>query len=921
MKKRVMAIFLSVSLICGVFTAVSAAEQTESSRIKNVIYMIPDGGGMAPFYLADAVKQAGGYDNKDIYPYATQTGQGELHLKEYLRGAITTYSANDSVTDSAAAGTALATGAKTDNGYIGILPSYKPIASILEACQLIGKSTGMVTTYDWSNATPATFSAHDISRSNNIVISEQIVNQGIDVVLGTDFSLAYAGMEEAVKRGYKMINSRADINEVKKGDKIWGNLEKKGFPYDIDNIESTVTLAEMTKAALTALSDSSENGFFLMVEGSQVDGGGHNNNAKAMVGEYLAFDEAFGVAVDYAKGRNDTIVIACPDHDTGGMNLPDDLTAAVAELRNGNQPADVTWTKTGHTDRNGGLFIYLPEGVEYPEGIDITSQNPFEDNIIDNNEIAPYIAKLVGADLQGATDALFVDVTDMGKYDATTKQFIFNDYPVSVIRNTSYAFADGKRIGMNGQVAVMVEGRFYVPQMLLDAMEKGSYDDYALDLDFGADLTPLLPRLNFAMTSPEDISASLTVKNYYINKSLNGYVEFKAPEPFAALGKIELGEINGGAEKVIDLNCKDIDKNGGDFTYEITVENEGKYSFTEHFDGVFYAAYTDKGVTVDGVIDEDEWANAPKVVLDDVSMLYEEENWKGYRDLSAVFSAMYDEDYFYFCATVTDEDFCQNMWAAEVWKGDSIQFGLYNDTDGVYAKKAAGSKYDGLNFGFIDGKPVAYRSQRTTKVYPQETLEQSDDFEFQCRQESIDTIYEIKVRWSYLFGYDLFPQSGDMFAFAFVGNDNDGEGRRGAILYGDGIVGTKDVNKFVPMYLFDTTGNSKPFANRDITIYNKGQKIDFTSQPFMLSNRTMVAALDFLNAVGIEYGLNNDGNIEIQIDDTADPIELVSGKNIENSDVMSTKRDATMFMPLRAVCERAGKTVEWNGETRSVYVN
>jgi len=132
-----------------------------------------------PFYLAEAVKQAGGYDNKGIYPYVTETGQGGLHLSEQLCGAITTYCANSDITDSAAAGTALATGHNTNIGNVGILPSYKPVASILEACQLQGKATGMVTTYDWANATPASFSAHDVSRSNAVTISEQVVNQNI----------------------------------------------------------------------------------------------------------------------------------------------------------------------------------------------------------------------------------------------------------------------------------------------------------------------------------------------------------------------------------------------------------------------------------------------------------------------------------------------------------------------------------------------------------------------------------------------------------------------------------------------------------------------------------------------------------------------------------------------------------------------
>jgi len=151
-------------------------------------------------------------------------------------------------------------------------------------------------------------------------------------------------------------------------------------------------------------------------------------------------------------------------------------------------------------------------------------------------------------------------------------------------------------------------------------------------------------------------------------------------------------------------------------------------------------------VTVDGIIDS-EWDNAPQIVLDDISKLYKEENWKGYRDLSVAFSAMYDEDYFYFRATVTDEDFCQEMDAPRMWKGDCIQLGLYNDADGLYAKKKAEPTYDGLDFGFVGGEPVVYRTQCATDIYPRSVVEQNEDLEFKCRQENIDTIYEIKVGW------------------------------------------------------------------------------------------------------------------------------------------------------------------------------
>ena len=180
MKKRVIS-FLLVAVMLFANIQVLANNEPIAPQIKNIIYMIPDGGGMAPFYLADYVKQEGGLTDK--FPNATPVEKGEMYIKQYLVGAETTHSASDAVTDSAASGTALSSGYKTNNGYIGLTPDKVPRASILDICQDMGKSTGLVATYEWTNATPATFSAHYSDRYSSTMIGEQVVHQGIDVVL------------------------------------------------------------------------------------------------------------------------------------------------------------------------------------------------------------------------------------------------------------------------------------------------------------------------------------------------------------------------------------------------------------------------------------------------------------------------------------------------------------------------------------------------------------------------------------------------------------------------------------------------------------------------------------------------------------------------------------------------------------------
>ena len=486
--KKTISITLVLTIFITVFcTSLSfSASASETPSVKNIIYMIPDGGAMAPFYLADAVKKAGGFD-KAKFPYVTPVEQGEMYLKNYLVGAEKTYSANADVTDSAAAGTALSSGYKTNNGYVGITSDKKPRATILEACQDMGKNTGMVVTYEWTNATPASFSAHDISRTNMTTMSEQIINQGIDVVLGNTHS-AFSNQEwftdnALSDRGYKVIKDRNALNKVKPGDKIWGKLP--AAYYDVERAATTPNLAELTQTAITALDDDNDNGFFLMVEGSAIDGGGHSNNAFKNVSEYLAFDEACKVAIEYAKTRKDTMVVVAPDHDTGGLYYNySDLNQIVKDIQSGINSSYVKWETTWHTARNGGVFMYLPEGVAYPEGIDPTKASQVANdfygtygtfsasypnnavNVINNIEIAKYIASLIHVDLDEVSDKLFVDVTDSGTYDPTTEVFSFNDKNITVKRNASSAAIQGIKMNLDGEVALYIEGRFYVPQKI-----------------------------------------------------------------------------------------------------------------------------------------------------------------------------------------------------------------------------------------------------------------------------------------------------------------------------------------------------------------------------------------------------------------------------------------------------------------------
>ncbi len=201
--KRILSLILAMTLV---LTMVPNVMAEDNSQIKNVIYMIPDGGGMSPVYLADALKAAGGFD-RAVFPNSTDTTDGGLNIMPYLVGSFTTHCADKEVTDSAAAGTTLAGGYKTNYGRLGVDAESIPKATLLEAAQHYGYRTGLVATYEWMNATPAAFATHNTSRSAYAVLSEQKVNQDIDVVLGANFDEAKWG---SIGSAFCLLSQRVD---------------------------------------------------------------------------------------------------------------------------------------------------------------------------------------------------------------------------------------------------------------------------------------------------------------------------------------------------------------------------------------------------------------------------------------------------------------------------------------------------------------------------------------------------------------------------------------------------------------------------------------------------------------------------------------------------------------------------------------
>jgi alkaline phosphatase len=330
-------IAVSVPLIAVPAFSTSTDKYTD---IKNVIMLVPDG------------------CSQSIETIARWYKGSDLNVDSMVSGTVATWMANSVITDSAPASTAFATGHKSTNGFIGVGPRtsdlltgytptaepYVPLATVLEAAELSGKATGLIATSTISHATPAGFAAHNYNRGDEADITEQMVYNDVDVVLGggaanlfpknykynTTFGSTWTGSradgenlyQALLDRGYSFVDSATSMSQVSNG-KVWGLFAASSMQAEVDRATfapSEPSLAEMTTKALQLLSKDKD-GFFLMVEGSQVDWANHANDPIYAVEDFLAFDEAVGVALNYAKNDGHTLVLAFPDHETGGLSL------------------------------------------------------------------------------------------------------------------------------------------------------------------------------------------------------------------------------------------------------------------------------------------------------------------------------------------------------------------------------------------------------------------------------------------------------------------------------------------------------------------------------------------------------------------------------------------------------------------------
>jgi alkaline phosphatase len=558
----------TLALLAAIFSSLLSSVNSDERRqlrlkrsskppeppFQNVIILIPDG-------CDEAVQTL------------TRWYKGDsLTLDGLPRSSVKNHAANSIITDSAAAATAFASGYKSTANFLGVgprtdnllsiyknvtemmAPPYAPLTSVLEAAQYVNKSVGLVASSSLSHATPAAFACHIEHRGKENEIMEHLVYNNLDVAFGGGKSrlLPRQGCSNyvsggtrsdcqnlwdvLVERGVQLVETADELQQLTSG-RAWGLFASIHLQPDIDRkhfAPEEPSLQEMTAKAIDLLSQN-EQGFLLVVEGSQIDWAGHFNDPIHMATDFLAFDNAARVAVDFATNNGKTLVLVYADHITGGMTIGnsahgytgvsvealvdplqgmtvtadglvklmprnptiDDVRAAVQSYWNLEiSPADVEAIfEYGATTRRS-LSYSLPHVVsEIHTYIGWTSHGhngettplwvygaSAPDHVIENTDLAWMVAAAMGFDLNDISLQLFVDL------DTTTLEYQVNlnnsrdpfvEFDGAILPiGKNYMVLDSETIMLPGlTVYAPMTGKVYISQVAIGMLQKLTNDD------------------------------------------------------------------------------------------------------------------------------------------------------------------------------------------------------------------------------------------------------------------------------------------------------------------------------------------------------------------------------------------------------------------------------------------------------------
>ncbi|RBP51298.1 alkaline phosphatase [Arenicella xantha] len=344
---------ISLALLAGCGSDSNKPVQLSSDvapgTTQNVILMIGDGMGVTQISAA------------------MQARRQALELERFETvGLIKTSSATEQITDSAAGATAFSAGIKTYNGAIAVDKHNRSTETILELLGNKGYATGLVATSTITHATPASFYAHEDSRENYYQIATHMKKAPLDLFIGggrshfenrTDPNRGKVDdrnlIDEMTASGFTFVDSLSALGKAK---------GKVGYFIADGHAESVAKgrgdiLSRSVPTSIRHLRSRTEHGFFLMIEGSQIDWGGHENNHEYVISELYDFDEAIGKALDFAIADGNTLVIVTADHETGGLTLaadPDE-NGETSYTEAGHQ-----FSTRGHTSAMVPVFAYGP---------------------------------------------------------------------------------------------------------------------------------------------------------------------------------------------------------------------------------------------------------------------------------------------------------------------------------------------------------------------------------------------------------------------------------------------------------------------------------------------------------------------------------------------------------------------------------
>lgn len=336
--------------------------------VHNIILFIGDGMGLSQI---------------TAYRIHNLGGVGKLNIERMpITGLLHTQSIDELITDSAAGATALACGFKTHNGMIATLPDNTRVLTILEAARDKRMSTGLIATSSITHATPACFASHVESRGNQTEIARQLIDENVDILLGGGKGYFIPESEPESKRsddlnlvaraqekGYQLVETGEALMKVDQN-RVLGLFDYGALKHD----PSEPTLAQMTAKSIELLSRNTK-GFFLMVEGSQIDWGAHDNDLDYVLREMASFDEAVKVGLDFALQDKHTLVVVTADHETGGL--------AINGGSFDGSDLDVGWTTEHHTGQPVPVFAFGPYSLRFT-------------GVKENSEVPKIFAELLG---------------------------------------------------------------------------------------------------------------------------------------------------------------------------------------------------------------------------------------------------------------------------------------------------------------------------------------------------------------------------------------------------------------------------------------------------------------------------------------------------------------------------------------------